>query len=350
MARVAILVLNEKQGVAIKDGGALRWLLGDRLSSTAYIVNGATEAGEVRYRAFGAGARWARFTSGTTPTTYRYTGQRAEAGLGLYYYGARWYDHEVGAKRHPALGRFVQADTIVPNPGDPQAYDRYAYANNNPLKYVDPSGHCGMLAELGESFTNPFGQTCLGMSGGLSRRAKAALSAGGGLTAAAALNAGLATGSPPSQADPLPPPLEAVAGQAAGASTTSFPLADGGPQTSIPASTGVYNNTLNVLTDPLPGVDPTAHIYLSNREREIVSLQRSIRSLESNVAEHQRKLEEYIQNPDAHDNQGRLRNASSEAVRQSIIRGRIAHLQSEIRAWQNRIQDLQRQLDEISKQ
>ncbi len=50
----------------------------------------------------------------------------------MYYYGARWYD--------PALGRFVQADTIVP--GGVQGLDRYAYVNNNPLKCNDPSGHC----------------------------------------------------------------------------------------------------------------------------------------------------------------------------------------------------------------
>jgi RHS repeat-associated protein len=84
----------------------------------------------VRYKAFGA----TRFTSGATPTTFRYTGQREEAGLGLYYYGARWYD--------PALGRFIQADTIVPNPGDAQAYDRHAYGYGNPVKFSDPSGHC----------------------------------------------------------------------------------------------------------------------------------------------------------------------------------------------------------------
>ncbi len=48
-------------------------------------------------------------------------------------YNARWYDGK--------LGRFVSADTIVPGPGNPQSFNRYAYVLNNPLKYVDPSGH-----------------------------------------------------------------------------------------------------------------------------------------------------------------------------------------------------------------
>ncbi len=47
------------------------------------------------------------------------------------YYNARWYD--------PSLGRFAQADTIVP--GGAQGYDRYAYVNNDPVRYTDPSGH-----------------------------------------------------------------------------------------------------------------------------------------------------------------------------------------------------------------
>jgi len=35
----------------------------------------------------------------------------------------------------------VQADSIVPQPGNPQALNRYSCVNNNPLRYVDPSGH-----------------------------------------------------------------------------------------------------------------------------------------------------------------------------------------------------------------
>jgi hypothetical protein len=39
------------------------------------------------------------------------------------------------------LGRFIQPDTIVPEPGNPQALNRYSYGLNNPVKYADPTGH-----------------------------------------------------------------------------------------------------------------------------------------------------------------------------------------------------------------
>ena len=55
--------------------------------------------------------------------------------LGLIYMNARFY---VGG-----IGRFASADTIVPDPVNPQAYNRYSYVNNNPSRYIDPSGHCG---------------------------------------------------------------------------------------------------------------------------------------------------------------------------------------------------------------
>ena len=70
--------------------------------------------------------------SETVDVPYQFTGQRNEASIGLYHYGARWYD--------PALGRFIQADTIVPQPEDPQSLNRYSYVLNNPLKHTDPSG------------------------------------------------------------------------------------------------------------------------------------------------------------------------------------------------------------------
>jgi hypothetical protein len=53
----------------------------------------------------------------------------------LLWYNSRHYD--------PELGRFIQPDSIVPLASQGvQAYDRYGYVNNNPVRYTDPSGHC----------------------------------------------------------------------------------------------------------------------------------------------------------------------------------------------------------------
>ena len=103
----------------------------EKLCSTAITAssNGVKSA-EIRYYPLGT----ERYTYGTSQTNFHFTGQRLESSIGLYYYGARWYD--------AAAGRFVQPDTIVPNPGNSQDWDRYAYTVNNPLRYTDPSGHC----------------------------------------------------------------------------------------------------------------------------------------------------------------------------------------------------------------
>ncbi len=68
------------------------------------------------------------------PTDFGFTGQRRDTSAGLLFYNARYYD--------ATLGRFVNADTIVPSAGKPQALNRYAYGLNNPVRYTDPSGHC----------------------------------------------------------------------------------------------------------------------------------------------------------------------------------------------------------------
>ncbi|MDH5507791.1 MAG: hypothetical protein OEZ02_11285 [Anaerolineae bacterium] len=49
------------------------------------------------------------------------------------------------------LGRFTQPDTIVPEPTSPQSFDRYAYVSNNPVKYIDPSGHGRCTGVLDET-------------------------------------------------------------------------------------------------------------------------------------------------------------------------------------------------------
>ncbi len=50
------------------------------------------------------------------------------------FYNARYYD--------PNTARFTQADTIVPNPANPQHHNRYTYVQSSPLIHTDPTGHC----------------------------------------------------------------------------------------------------------------------------------------------------------------------------------------------------------------
>jgi RHS repeat-associated protein len=115
--------------VAMRTGAdGLVWLVGDHLGSTSIAVTDTSGATERQgYKA------WGETRFGSLPTKYQFAGQRSEPELGLHYYGARWYD--------PALSRWTQFDSIIPGNQGVQAYDRYAYVNNNALKYTDPSGH-----------------------------------------------------------------------------------------------------------------------------------------------------------------------------------------------------------------
>ena len=121
------------QRVAMRQEGVVYYVHSDHLGSTSILSDGGGQrAGDrVAYLPYG-GVRLGE--ASTLPTDYGFTGQRLEVGLGLMHYGARFYN--------PRLGRFVSADSIVPTPGDPQALNRYAYVLNNPVIYIDLSGHC----------------------------------------------------------------------------------------------------------------------------------------------------------------------------------------------------------------
>ena len=69
-----------------------------------------------------------------SPTDFGFTGQRNERGFGLMDYNARMYS--------PRLGRFVSPDNVVPDPSSSAGFNRYRYARNSPLNFVDPTGHC----------------------------------------------------------------------------------------------------------------------------------------------------------------------------------------------------------------
>ena len=87
---------------------------------------------QARFLPFGGTRGWAG--AATTPWLDRgYTGHLHNDSAGLIYMNARYYV--------PSLGRFASADTIVPNPANPQSMNRFSYVRNNPLKFIDPTGH-----------------------------------------------------------------------------------------------------------------------------------------------------------------------------------------------------------------
>jgi RHS repeat-associated protein len=65
----------------------------------------------------------------------RYTGKERDTESGLDYFGARYYAS--------SMGRFSSPDPsglLAQNPADPQSWNLYAYARNNPLSNIDPDG------------------------------------------------------------------------------------------------------------------------------------------------------------------------------------------------------------------
>ncbi|MCA9995165.1 MAG: RHS repeat-associated core domain-containing protein [Anaerolineales bacterium] len=139
--RVVALEVNAQGKLVPKDVpgvSGLFFIYGDHLGSTTMLgtSGGAFVAGSLtRYRPYGS----YRTAPTQTITDRDFTGQRENRELGLLYYNARFY--------HPASGRFISPDTLVPDPANPQQFNRYTYSLNSPLNYSDPTGHC---AETGD--------------------------------------------------------------------------------------------------------------------------------------------------------------------------------------------------------
>ena len=122
------------QRIALRRDNALYFIYTDHLGSSSLLTTetGAAEPGtRLKYYAYGgprpgsASSTHDAFARGYTPATY--TGQTRDASTGLMYYGARFLD--------PALGIFLAPDSVVPEPGNPAALNRYSYVLGNPLRY-----------------------------------------------------------------------------------------------------------------------------------------------------------------------------------------------------------------------
>jgi RHS repeat-associated protein len=125
---------------AMRVDSTVYYVLKDQLGSASLVTDSSgIVVSENRYYPF----RETRTISGSMYTDKLFTGQREMTGLGIYHHGARFYS--------PYITHFYQPDTIVPDPSNPQSWNRYSYVLNNPIRYNDPSGHSVDCA-LGEKY------------------------------------------------------------------------------------------------------------------------------------------------------------------------------------------------------
>ncbi len=123
--------------VSTVNGGSAtdRYALPDHLGSVDVVVNHSGSIVEASsFDAWGQRRNTANWQGAGAPlatTTHGFTGHEHVDGIGLIHMNGRIYD--------PAIGRFIQADSMID--AGTQGLNRYSYVLNNPLSLTDPSGH-----------------------------------------------------------------------------------------------------------------------------------------------------------------------------------------------------------------
>lgn len=111
----------------IHEDSSVEYYFQDAAGNTRLVVDDAREIlFSTNYKPFGL--EFAKVGS----EIYKYSGEHYDSETGLYYFGARYYD--------PDLGRFITEDPLEGFGQDPQTLNRYIHGLNNPLRYRDPTG------------------------------------------------------------------------------------------------------------------------------------------------------------------------------------------------------------------
>ncbi|RMG42629.1 MAG: hypothetical protein D6719_06020 [Candidatus Dadabacteria bacterium] len=132
--RVISLGIDGNRDIEVPLGGstaAKKFYVYNHLGSVSKVLNSQGRViSSTKYYPYGT------VRSGNVPDDserHGFNGNEYDQETGLYDYGARHY--------MPEIGRFIMADTVIPDIENPQSWNRYAYVRNNPVNRIDPSGH-----------------------------------------------------------------------------------------------------------------------------------------------------------------------------------------------------------------
>ncbi|MFH8657881.1 RHS repeat-associated core domain-containing protein [Streptomyces afghaniensis] len=120
-----------RTAVAGTSGTKLRFLAADHHGTSSIALDASTYAVTKRHSTPFGGTRGPKAT--TWPDDKAIMGKPADESTGLTHVGAREYD--------PSVGQFISTDPIL-TLDQHQSLNGYAYANNAPVTFSDPTGLC----------------------------------------------------------------------------------------------------------------------------------------------------------------------------------------------------------------
>ncbi|HSE64063.1 MAG TPA: RHS repeat-associated core domain-containing protein, partial [Thermoanaerobaculia bacterium] len=291
--------------VATRDSaGAYRYYARDHLGTPRLVTNSTGGVLEThKYLPFGQEIGG---VFGTQPI--KFAAMERDASSGKDYDHARFLS--------PIEGRFLSADTLQGETLVPQSWNRYVYALNNPLRYVDTDGRD--VSDVIAGFANAFASNFFGGVGRVN-------------------------------SDDGDVRLGQSAGDLASipAGAIGFLIGGGGnlggltlDATGVGAVVGIPVNIVStglMVQGVVGSAGGLIHLMDSARSRGPSS---NTKGLEATLRDHEQRLANYRRDPDAYDNKGFLK-GKSEEIRRRIIQGRIRKLERQIENFKRLIRKLQ---------
>jgi RHS repeat-associated protein len=247
----------------------------DQINSTRIVLNDNGDL--VFFEAYGPYGDIQKIWTNTYNPKLKFSGKEREGYSDLDYFGARYYDHK--------SYRFNSVDPVINKIEafyNPQAWNLYAYCNNNPITYMDPDGRDTICStgnllltldrKVGRDYAvNYAGEMALGYT-------------------------------------------ETIATEIVGIKIASWAVKG------------------------FKAVKRVLKAKNSKWIKKIIQSRKKLQGLRKQLKLHKKKLKQYRKNPDLADNKGLLKNADPER-RKRIIEGRIKNLEKQINNFKNQIKE-----------